>query len=63
MIDADRYYCEVLDRGLWRNRWPNALIGLATEIVSAHVSNNAFAADPLPGLIQQVFNALAPSNK
>ena len=35
------------------------LLGLATEIVSAHVSNNAVAADQLPGLIQQVFNALA----
>jgi predicted transcriptional regulator len=35
------------------------LLGLATEIVSAHVSNNAIAADQLPGLIQQVFNALA----
>jgi predicted transcriptional regulator len=35
------------------------LLGLATEIVSARVSNNAIAADQLPGLIQQVFNALA----
>ena len=35
------------------------LLGLATEIVSAHVSNNAIAADQLPGLIQKVFNALA----
>ena len=35
------------------------LLGLATEIVSAHVSNNAVAADQLPGLIQKVFNALA----
>jgi predicted transcriptional regulator len=35
------------------------LLGLATEIVSAHVSNNAITADQLPGLIQQVFNALA----
>ena len=35
------------------------LPGLATEIVSAHVSNNAIAVDQLPGLIQQVFNALA----
>ena len=34
------------------------LLGLATDIVSAHVSNNAIAADRLPGLIQQVFNAL-----
>jgi predicted transcriptional regulator len=35
------------------------LLGLATEIISAHVNHNAVAADPLPGLIQQVFNALA----
>ena len=35
------------------------LLGLATEIVSAHVSNNPIAADQLPGLIQRVFNALA----
>jgi predicted transcriptional regulator len=35
------------------------LLGLATEIVSAHVSNNAIAADQLPVLIQKVFNALA----
>ena len=28
------------------------LLGLATEIVSAHVRNNAIAADQLPGLIQ-----------
>ena len=35
------------------------LLGLATEIVSAHISNNAVAVDRLPGLIQQVFNALA----
>ena len=35
------------------------LLGLATEIISAHVSHNAVAADQLPGLIQQVFNALA----
>src|SRR5580704_2524274 len=35
------------------------LLGLASEIVSAHVRNNAIAADQLPGLIQQVFNALA----
>ena len=35
------------------------LLGLATEIVSAHVSHNAIATDQLPGLIQQVFNALA----
>ena len=35
------------------------LLGLATEIVSAHVRNNTIAADQLPVLIQQVFNALA----
>ena len=35
------------------------LLGLASEIVSAHVRNNAIAEDQLPGLIQQVFNALA----
>jgi predicted transcriptional regulator len=35
------------------------LLGLATEIVSAHVSHNAVAVDQLPSLIQQVFNALA----
>ena len=35
------------------------LLGLATEIVSAHVRNNAVTADQLSGLIQQVFNALA----
>ena len=29
------------------------LLRLATEIVSAHVRNNAIAADQLPGLIQQ----------
>ena len=35
------------------------LLGLAAEIVSAHVSHNAVAADQLSRLIQQVFNALA----
>jgi predicted transcriptional regulator len=35
------------------------LLGLATEIVSAHVRNNAVPTDQLPALIQQVFNALA----
>jgi predicted transcriptional regulator len=35
------------------------LLGLATEIISAHVSHNAVAPEELPGLIQQVFNALA----
>ena len=33
------------------------LLGLATNIVSAHVSHNAVALDHLSGLIQQVFNA------
>jgi predicted transcriptional regulator len=36
----------------------NQLLGLATEIVSAHVSNNRVATDQLPKLIQQVFDAL-----
>ena len=35
------------------------LLGLATEIVSAHISHNAIATEKLPGLIQRVFNALA----
>jgi predicted transcriptional regulator len=35
------------------------LLGLMTEIVSAHASNNAVAPDQLPTLIQQVFNTLA----
>ena len=35
------------------------LLTLASEIVSAHVSNNAVAPDQLPSLIQQVFNILA----
>ena len=35
------------------------LLTLATEIVSAHVSNNAVPPDQLPSLIQQVFNTLA----
>ena len=35
------------------------LLGLATEIISAHVSNNAVAPDKLPSLIQHVFNTLA----
>jgi predicted transcriptional regulator len=36
-----------------------ALLALAANIVSAHVSNNAVALDQLPGLIRQVVNALA----
>ena len=35
------------------------LLTLATEIVSAHVSNNAVPPDQLTSLIQQVFNTLA----
>ena len=35
------------------------LMTFATEIVSAHISNNAIASDQLPTLIQQVFNTLA----
>jgi predicted transcriptional regulator len=35
------------------------LLAMTTEIVSAHVSRNAVAVDQLPGLIQQVFDALA----
>jgi predicted transcriptional regulator len=35
------------------------LLHLAAGIVSAHVGNNRIPADQLPGLIQQVFGALA----
>ena len=35
------------------------LLTLATEIVSAHVSNNAIPPDQLASLIQQVFKTLA----
>ncbi len=35
------------------------LLGLASDIVAAHVSNNAIAADHLSSLIRQVFNSLA----
>ena len=35
------------------------VLGLAAEIASAHVRNNAVPTDQLPALIQQVFNALA----
>ena len=35
-----------------------ALLALAANIVSAHVSNNAVALDQLPELIRQVLNAL-----
>ena len=39
------------------------LLGLMTNIVSAHVSRNSVALDRLPGLIQQVFNALATAEQ
>jgi len=39
------------------------LLGLAAEIVSAHVSRNAVEADQLSRLIQQVFNALATAEQ
>ena len=39
------------------------LLTIAAEIVSAHVSRNAVAVDQLPGLIQQVFNALATAEQ
>ena len=35
------------------------VLGLAAEIISAHVSNNAVQTDQLPKLIQQVFNSLS----
>ena len=35
------------------------LLILASEIMSAHASNDAVAPDQLPALIQQVFNTLA----
>ncbi len=35
------------------------VLGLATEIISSHVRNNAVQTDQLPGLIQRVFSALA----
>ena len=35
------------------------VLGLATEIISAHVRNDAVQTDELPGLIQQVFNTLS----
>ena len=35
------------------------VLGLAAEIISAHVSNNAVQSDQLPKLIQQVFNSLS----
>ncbi|MDK3159698.1 MucR family transcriptional regulator [Kamptonema cortianum] len=35
------------------------LLNLTSDIVSAHISNNAVAADALPGLITSVFSALS----
>jgi predicted transcriptional regulator len=37
---------------------PPSILGLAAQIVSAHVSNNAVAVDQLPKLISDVYNAL-----
>jgi predicted transcriptional regulator len=39
------------------------LLGLASDIVSAHVSNNAVTPDQLPTLIQHVFTALAAAEQ
>ena len=39
------------------------LLAITSNIVSAHVSRNAVAADQLSGLIQQVFNALATAEQ
>ena len=58
---------EIADKALWSvNATPEEamadrerLLKLATEIVSAHVSNNAVPPDQLPSLIQQVFTTLA----
>ena len=38
---------------------PNNLLELTTEIVAAHVSNNATAPADLPALIDQVYQSLA----
>ena len=38
-------------------------LGLAADIISAHVSNNAMPADQLPTLIQQVFNTLSTAEQ
>ena len=35
------------------------VLGLAAEIISAHVRNNSVQTDHLPKLIQQVFNSLS----
>src|ERR1700730_5364785 len=39
------------------------VLGCTTEIISAHISNNAMQTDQLPGLIRQVFNALTASRQ
>ena len=39
------------------------VLGLTAQIVSAHVSNNAIAADALPSLIQDVYRTLAGVGK
>lgn len=39
------------------------LLGLVTQIVSAHVRHNVVTSDQLPALIQQVFNTLASVEK
>ena len=39
------------------------VLGLAAEIVSAHVRNNAVPTDQLPTLIQQVFNTLVTAEQ
>jgi predicted transcriptional regulator len=39
------------------------VLGLAAQIVSAHVSYNAVPSDQLPGLIRQVFNSLATAEQ
>ena len=39
------------------------LLAITSNIVSAHVSRNAVAADQLSGLIQQVFNALVTAEQ
>ena len=41
------------------DNFPEALITLTADIVSAHVSNNSVAVNDLPVLIENVHNALA----
>jgi predicted transcriptional regulator len=40
------------------NQGQGALIELTADVVSAYVSNNSVAAGDLPGLINEIFNAL-----